>query len=230
MAVLVDDLLFSYKHGYAIRDSIREEDFRLRCIVLLWCGDYQGQAKISNMKHSGLYACHWCWHPFIKRLKTTGSNHADNNRRYMDQDDIDRWDTRYGEVPEDPAENSPPALRTHAGICKQGRKLHKCTGTKAEHKRQQDACGINGFCVLALLPMFDMARDICLDWMHVIKNNFEDHLLKLFAGIKPVGRPKEPMHKHRVGIRRFVIPRHRVRAANPRQGLKAASRVGMFRM
>jgi hypothetical protein len=193
--VLVDDLLYSYRHGYAVRDSLREEDFRCRCIVLLWCGDYQGQGKIANMKHSGLFGCHWCMHPFRKRLGTSGSNHADNNRRNMAPDDPLRWDDEYGGDKEDANENVPPHARTHAGICEVGRRLSNFEGTKAERERQQEATGINGFCVLGLLPMFDMAWDILLDWMHVIKNIFEDHLLKLFFAAKPVAQPKHPSHK-----------------------------------
>jgi hypothetical protein len=201
MGLLVDDLLRSYRDGFAVRDAHRLEDFRMRTILLLWTGDYQGQAKIANMKHSGLQACHWCWHPFHKRLVSTGSCMGDNNRRYLDAESPLRLHPDYGTDHPDPAQNVPPRNRTHEETCAFADELaeDEITQNKTYCKDKQHMSGINGFCVLVLLPLFNIIMDICLDWMHVVKNIWEEHLIKLFKGGGAPCRPTTPSFNDKRG-------------------------------
>jgi hypothetical protein len=194
MAVLVDDLLRAYQDGYAVRDTSLppgdpNRNFRMRAILLYWIGDYQGQGKIANMKHSGKRACHWCHHLFRKGLGTTGSNFADNNRRYTPPDSPLRGDEDYGVDRPEAEENRPPAPRTHAEIWATGMDLTCGNHNDQEKKRIQKETGIDGLCALGFLPLFDLALDICLDLMHVLKNIWQEHLLKVFGG---KGAPKKP--------------------------------------
>jgi hypothetical protein len=199
MALLVDDLLRSYGDGYAVNDhslpsNHADHAFRCRALLLLWCGDYQGQAKISNMKHAGAYACHWCLHKFIKGLGTTGSCFADNNRRYAPPNHPYRADPAYGADRPDPADNVPPPLRTAAGVWATGEDLNELPRNQAELERMQALSGVNGICILHLLPLFDMIMDICLDMMHVIKNVWQEHLFPLFKGEKIPKKPPTPAY------------------------------------
>jgi hypothetical protein len=194
LALLVEDIRRSHMDGWAIRDKNAQEDFRMRCMLLLWSGDYQGQGKIANMKHSGKFGCHWCFMPFHKYLCSTGNCMGDNHRRFLPTGSPKRRDRRYGVDDTDPAENKPPAARTHEETCRVGRKLHFWRGTKTAKKELQNTTGINGFCVLSLTPMFDMIKDIMLDWMHVIKNIWEEHLLKVFKGEMKPKPPKTPAY------------------------------------
>jgi hypothetical protein len=197
MAVLVDDLLRSYDDGYAVNDHSlpvdhAEHAFRCRALLLLWCGDYQGQGKIANMKHSGTYACHWCLHKFIKGLGTTGSCFADNNRRYAPANHPYRADPDYGTDRPDHADNVPPHTRTAANVWAAGLDMSTKPRNQAELERLQTASGVNGLCVLHLLPLFDIIFDICLDMMHVIKNVWQEHLFPLFKGEKLPKKPPTP--------------------------------------
>jgi hypothetical protein len=193
--VLVQDLNKAYDDGYSIRDhskSLQDPacEFRMRVCVLNWIGDYQGQGKIANMKHSGGQACHWCRHFFRKGLGTCGSCFADNNRRYTPPESPLRYDSDYGDDKPDAADNRPPAQRTHASIWATGWEITCGDKTKAEIAILQEATGINGLCVLGLLPLFDLCWDIVLDMMHVIKNIWPEHLLRAFAGVGAPAKPK----------------------------------------
>jgi hypothetical protein len=195
LAVLVDDLLRSYNDGYAVRDMSLPEnhpqrDFRMRVMLLNWIGDYKGQAKIANMKHQGKQSCHWCMHTFRKGLGQTGSNFADNNRRYLPRRSPLREDRDYGEDSLNEEENRPPEIRTHKSIWDTGMEITCGDGTDKEKEALATQSGINGLCCLGLLPMFDLALDIMLDFMHVLKNIWQEHLLPVFRGTGVPGRPK----------------------------------------
>jgi hypothetical protein len=62
--VLTDDLLM-WEDGQMVVDHNKAEDdpdriFKLRAILLYWCGDYPGLGEASGFAHSGKCACHWC--------------------------------------------------------------------------------------------------------------------------------------------------------------------------
>ena len=79
--------------------------------------------------------------------------------------------------------------RSHDTIWATGWEITCGRGTKKEKEELATATGINGLCVLGLLPYFDICMDICLDMMHVLKNIWQEHLIKLFKG---TGKPKRP--------------------------------------
>jgi hypothetical protein len=194
LAVLVDDLLRAYNDGYIVRDASLPDgdpnkDFRMRACVLNWIGDYQGQGKIANMKHCGGAGCHWCLQHFRKGLGKTGSNFADNSRRYLPPRSPLRDDADYGTDRPLEEDNRPPLPRSHDTIWATGWEITCGDGTPKEKEALATASGINGLCVLGLLPFFDLCWDICLDMMHVLKNIWQEHLILLFKG---KGRPKKP--------------------------------------
>jgi hypothetical protein len=202
--MLVDDMRRGYKDGFAVKDHSLAPDspnylFRMRCLVLLWCGDYQGQGKIANMKHSGTQACHWCMHSFLKGLGTSGSCYADNNRRYTPPDSPFRRDPLYGADHTSTSNNIPPPTRTAADVWRVGKHLLRQEGTTVSRKRLRDSTGVDGVCILHLLPLFCIIMDICLDMMHVIKNIWQEHLLKIFKGIGAPKMPKTPAFKTTTG-------------------------------
>jgi hypothetical protein len=168
----------------------------MRTLILNWCGDFQGQGKVANMKHSGLYACHWCWHPFGKGLGTTGSCYADNNRRYAPMDSPLRSDPMYGEDSPTASENIPPPCRTGEEINAIGGEItdNPMCLSMAQLILRQKETGINGFCVLSLLPLFNVLLDICLDWMHVIKNVWQEHILVMLKGRSNPAMPSRPSY------------------------------------
>ena len=54
-----------YHKGTKIIDASQPPDspsrvFICRLCLLFWCGDYPGQALISNFSHQGSKFCHWC--------------------------------------------------------------------------------------------------------------------------------------------------------------------------
>jgi hypothetical protein len=62
---IADELHHLYRVGVPIVDFSMHENnasrlFMLRCILLLWLGDYPGQGEISGFKYSGYRCCHWC--------------------------------------------------------------------------------------------------------------------------------------------------------------------------
>lgn len=66
MHAIVDDMLF-WEDGQVVEDTSKlqgdpERWFRLRVMLLYWCGDYPGQGEASGFSHaaSGSKACHWC--------------------------------------------------------------------------------------------------------------------------------------------------------------------------
>jgi hypothetical protein len=194
LAVLVDDLLRAYMDGYSVRDASLLEgdptrDFRMRVCVLNWIGDYQGQGKIANMKHCGQKGCHWCMQHFRRGLGQSGSNFADNTRRYLPPRSPLRDNADCGTDRPLEEDNCPPRNRSHDTIWATGWEITCGNGTKKEKEDLAIATGINGLCVLGLLPFFDICMDICLDMMHVLKNIWQEHLIKLFKGL---GKPKRP--------------------------------------
>ena len=100
---LVEELRHGYTHGHPVRDSSRfphqaHAELLLHSILLYIIGDYPGQAKLCNLKHSGQRACHCCMHLFEKTLGKTGGNIAINNRAVLDNDHYMRDDPAYGTI------------------------------------------------------------------------------------------------------------------------------------
>jgi hypothetical protein len=214
---MVEDLLRAYSDGFAVRDwSLPDghpnKDFRMRVCLLNWIGDYKGQGKIANMKHQGAKECHWCLQHFRKGLGTTGSCFADNTRRYLPRASPIRNDPDYGNDWPDPADNRPPKNRSHDTIWATGWEITCGDGTNKEKEELRKQTGINGLCILGLLPFFDLCMDINLDMMHVLKNIWQEHLLKVFRGTATPKKPKPPARGNKpMAKQREEAETHRVR-------------------
>jgi hypothetical protein len=65
-------------------------------------------------------------------------------------------------------------------------------GPKVRHPKH--STGINGWCPLGELPMFDLVWDICPDMMHIIKNLFERFFGSLLRGERIPKPPKKTFH------------------------------------
>jgi hypothetical protein len=88
----------------------------------------------------------------------------------------------------------PPAPRTHCKACAEAKlsesKPYHTWDTKT-HIRY--TTGINHWCPLSVLYMFDMIWDFCPDMMHIIKTFWERLVLGVFSGErKPNFSAKEP--------------------------------------
>jgi hypothetical protein len=126
--MLVDDLLTGQKRGYPITDHTLAEDdpdrrFWIKLILLFWIGDYPAQAKVSNMKHSGKWACHWCMQHF-SQIGLVGYNLALRHRRHLSASHTARYS-----MANTMAESAPaPAPRTHSATVQQGADAHNFQG------------------------------------------------------------------------------------------------------
>jgi hypothetical protein len=125
---LTDDLLTGQKTGYAATDFSRpaddpERSFRVKLMLLLWVGDYPGQAKICNMKHAGAFGCHWC-HQRFSTIGLPGYSLALNQRRLLPMSHPARSDASFG-----PSEmEQAPKVRTHSAVVKDGLDAHNWQG------------------------------------------------------------------------------------------------------
>jgi hypothetical protein len=203
MLPMVEDFLTAQNEGIAVRDhslpeSNQQRDFMMKCILLFWIGDYPGQAKVCNQKHAGRCTCHWCLQPFKKGLGTTGSNYAFNMRRELPPNHPMRSNPAFGIDEEDAAENLPAKQRTSAEVQQIGERIDFQDDVDLDNEEKKaikdviEATGINGYCIFALLFMFDVVWDFAPDMMHIMKDIWQDHLLPLFKGAdgaKPM-RPK----------------------------------------
>jgi hypothetical protein len=167
MTVFVDELLWGETDGFRTVDHSKDPDdpdrvFWLKCILLFWVGDYPGLAKCSNFKHSGFYGCHWCKGYFFSH--SAGHNVCIHNRKNLRPNHPYRTDARWGA----PETRAPTPLRTKEEVEDQSREISDMV-EGPEKARKQAATGINGFCLLLLLGMFDIVWDMLPDMMHITK-------------------------------------------------------------
>jgi hypothetical protein len=73
-----------------------------------------------------------------------------------------------------------PEPRTHVESYRQGQESENYIGPDNAHPKLDH--GINGWCILGLLALFDIIWDICPDMMHILKNFFERVFIALPAG------------------------------------------------
>jgi hypothetical protein len=167
MTVFVDELLWGETEGFRIIDHSKEISdpdyvFWLKVILLFWVGDYPGMGKCAAMKHAGRYGCHWCMAYFFAHSQ--GHNVCIHNRRNLRPNHPYRTDARWG-----PHETRDPApLRTTDEVEAQSREISNMPVGPAKAKKQR-ATGIDGFCLLLMLSMFDIVWDMLPDMMHITK-------------------------------------------------------------
>ena len=90
---------------------------------------------------------------------------------------------------------------------------------KNERKKLISSTGIDGFCVLGRLYLFDIIWDIGPDMMHIDKNIYQLHLVPLFDGSKNTA-PAKPKPLNEVDANGDLYPDDRlkkIREANKRR-------------
>jgi hypothetical protein len=167
MTVFVDELLWGETDGFTTVDHSKplgdpDRVFQLKVILLFWVGDYPGLAKCAAMKHAGAHACHWCKGFFYPH--SPGHNVCIHNRRYLRKNHPYRKDPRWNCQ----ESRDPPPLRTTGEVETESREI---AGMKAgpDKVRRQKASGIDDFCLLLLVDMFDIVWDVLPDMMHITK-------------------------------------------------------------
>jgi hypothetical protein len=170
MTVLVDEMLWGETYVFRIVDhckDISDPDrvFWMKVILLFWVGDYPGLAKCAAMKHAGAYGCHWCKGYFYPH--SPGHNVCIFNRRNLRPNHPYRTDDRWG-----PPENrTPHPLRTTEEVEAKSREIDEMDAGP-DKVREQTSTGIDGFCLLLMLGMFDIVWDMLPDMMHITKGLF----------------------------------------------------------
>ena len=83
----------------------------------------------------------------------------------------------------------PPEPRTHEGIIADG--LASATSNEPwdsdNHPRKSS--GVDGECPLALVPLFNMVWDFCMDYMHLVKVLISGHLIPLLKCERTISKP-----------------------------------------
>jgi hypothetical protein len=171
MVVFLDEILWGETDGFRTVDHSKDPSdpdrvFWLKTILLYFVGDYPGLAKCAHMKHAGFYACHWCWGYFFSH--SPGHQVCINNRRNLRATHPYRKDARWGA----PEERDSIPLRTRDEHELQSREINEMEDGPLKTEKQR-ATGINGFCLLMMVGMFDIVWDMLPDMMHITKGTFE---------------------------------------------------------
>jgi hypothetical protein len=149
-------------------------------------------------RHSGHYACHWCW---IKGKWESGINR-------MVYGDYKRLLKRRapGRGNDTLPQHKPRTHKETDRIGREGDEHVRLKLSDASHPKHDS--GIRRWCPLAILPLFDLIRDILPDMMHIIKNFFDGHFIRLFKGTRPLAAPKfkskEPVLKINESVNSFA--------------------------
>jgi hypothetical protein len=178
----VDDLLAGQKRGYECVDSSRNEGdperyFRLKVILLLWVGDYPGQAKMSGFSHAstGLRQCHWCKHRTPIYLPS----------RALFLDNFKHLPTYHSLRPVAALLDTFEA-RTHEASLEDMAASEAFPGTSFERRERKGfpgkESGVNEWMPLNLLHLWDSVKDSAYDGMHNLENILKKHILPLIAG------------------------------------------------
>jgi hypothetical protein len=184
LTILADSLFTLYKKGHVVRDTLFDEVFICRAVLLYWSGDYPGQGLAAGFAHCGRRFCHWCetleYHDKAITRQVVG-----RFRRHLPPDDEKRTNPMYGA----PEEDDQPQTRTHEKVCADGHASDAWDGAKSYHPRKMS--GINWFCPLGYLPLFDLVWDFTPDIMHVIETGLKEHLIPLMKGDRNPKAPKQ---------------------------------------
>ena len=169
-------------------------------MVYQWCT----KVILFLRRYSGHRCCHWCHMPGYK-CKALQRMIYTQHRRYLAEDDPARTDPAFG-----PPELMPAhAARTHEEAVAAGEAAEAYQGPKTHHPSKLSS--VKWWNPLTILPFWDMIRDFCPDTMHIIKDLFADHYIKLFKGMrgpKPFPLP-EPVLKRKKGkITRAIRDEH----------------------
>jgi len=174
MTVIADDLHVGETRGYPIRDCTKAVDdpgrsFRLKTVLLYVSADYPAQRLASGFSHSGKEACHYCEEVGKHSRGVSTIVHGDFYR-WLPAGDPDR----------NGRSNGPPRERTNAQACVDA--LHneavvthnlqhaaarsELSDTRRNTYARKHVRGINRWCPLVVLDLFDVVWDFVYDIMH----------------------------------------------------------------
>jgi len=102
------------------------------------------------------------------------------DERWLDDDDPCRNINGAHPIWGQPEDRPTPAVRTHDTAYTQSLAARDHEGYANAHPKH--TTGINGWCVLGMVPMFNVIWDVCPDLMHVVKNLFDRMIIPLFSG------------------------------------------------
>lgn len=185
LLLLVEELRRGYTKGHPIKDYSLPDDhpfqiFMAFVCLLLISGDYPGLGKVAAQTRAGYMGCSMCYQFFERILGTTGAFCGINNRAATPPDHPIRDDVRLGTDSSNPARNKAPKLRTHEEEVNLGKYMsYFGNGNQIpdeEYESLKKATGRKGFCVFALVHMFNIIQDFLLDWMHILKGMYAQHL------------------------------------------------------
>jgi hypothetical protein len=85
----------------------------------------------------------------------------------------------------------PPAARTHEETCKLGKEADtydKSGEPDSGHPRHDS--GVNRWCPLTILQLFNIIQDVCPDMMHIVKCLLGGHWIPLLKGERDIAAPR----------------------------------------
>ena len=89
------------------------------------------------------------------------------------------------------AEDLPePVKRTHASIVAAAA-VTEASDLPWEHKQHpRRSSGVDGECPLALVPLFNLVWEVCMDFMHIVKVLLVGHLIALLKSKRSLQPPQ----------------------------------------
>ena len=197
LSVVADDLHSGEQQGYPVADCSRPDNdparhFNLKTILLYVSADYPAQRLASGFAHSGALACHYCTDNAAYNYGVSTCIH-DKYYRWLPANDPGRL----GLGP-----SGPPAERTHDTVCEDGlindaemaitlqraAEKNKLTDTRRDGIGKMHIAGVNRWCPLAALHMFDVVWDFVFDIMHAA-DVFKRYVVPTMKGER-VPKPK----------------------------------------
>jgi Transposase family tnp2 len=174
MSVIADDLHVGETTGYPVVDCSRplgdpDRLFNMKVVLLYVCADYPAQRLASGFAHSGCEACHYCkdYAPYCRGVSTVV--HGDYYR-WLPANDASRLART----------DTPPLERNNEASCQDALQneaiitdklqtaaaKNQLTDTRRKTVGKTDINGINYWCPLVVLYLFDVVWDFVFDIMH----------------------------------------------------------------
>ena len=174
MTVIADDFHVGETRGYPVLDCTKDVDdrarsFRLKTVLLYVSADYPAQRLASGFSHSGKEACHYCEE--VGRYSSGVST--------IVHGDFYRW-LPAGDPDRDGKTDGPPMERNNARACvdalrneavvtenlQRATTRNQLSDQRRNHYAKTHVHGINNWCPLAVLDLFDVIWDFVFDIMH----------------------------------------------------------------
>jgi hypothetical protein len=137
------------------------------------------------MSHSGRHDCHWCEAEFPWCHAMRRHDHR-SARRFVAADHPFRKAGVWGKTELRP----PPPVRKHEDIIAAGERAGASVLDWDDEEHPRKESGVDGECPLAMIHLFDLVWDVCMDFMHIVKVFLSGHLLPLLKGKRRLKPPQ----------------------------------------